>query len=76
MMPRYAASMLERFLAQSEHRTLESERSATRLRFHGIIDRRHPGAGPVFAPTVRGSAWPAALSVKHSLPQRVLGVQT
>ena len=28
------------------------------LRFHGIIDRRHPGAGPVFAPTVHGSAWP------------------
>ena len=44
--------------AQSEHETLESEHSATRLRFHGIIDRRHPGAGPVFAPTVHGSAWP------------------
>ena len=35
--------------------------SAKRLRFHGIIDRRHPGAGPVFAPTVHGSAWPNGL---------------
>ena len=60
---RFDAGTLSR--AQLEHGTLESEHSATRLRFHGIIDRRHPGAGPVFAPTVHGSAWPAACSIKH-----------
>jgi len=50
---------------QATARAASTLRTTRRLRFHGIIDRRHPGAGPVFAPTVHGSAWPAALSVKH-----------